>query len=87
MYNYFPEDYTPFEGNDLLSRYSRVSVNAFIELGIGYRINDDIDFNMSGGYQHYIIPLYSTLSSSITLYHRAFNISLGFRFRIANNTL
>jgi len=85
-YSYYPEDYnTPIGGNDLLSQYSRVSVNAFVELGIGYRLNDDIDLNMSGGFQHDIIPLYSTLSS-LTLYHRAFNISLGFRLRIANKS-
>jgi len=85
MYSYYPEDYsTTIGGYDLLSQYSRVSANAFIELGLGYQINKDIDINISVGYQHDIIPLFSTLSES-TLYHRAFNISAGFRLRISNN--
>ena len=87
FFSYYPNDFNgPIGGKDILSQYSRISVNAFVELGIGYRINDNIDLNLSGGYQHDIIPLHSMLSTN-KLYYQAFSVNLGFRFRITNKSL
>ena len=83
--SYFPDHYTPpIGGNELTDHYSRISVNAFVELGIGYRINDDIGLYLSGSYQHDLIPLYGKLVTD-NIYYQALSFNLGFRLQIGDN--